>query len=101
MSMNKLRGLVMFAAMGFGALTGCGGVEESVTPETASVEQEVKQCSNNNQCPSGYLCINSGCRLAVDGGGGGGSIICGDITCASGQLCCLNTMTCAPACAIP
>ncbi|RKH61942.1 hypothetical protein [Corallococcus aberystwythensis] len=101
MSMNKLRGLVMFAALGFGALTGCGGVEDAAAPEMDSVEQGLKYCQDNSQCPSGQGCINSACRPVADD-----AIPCGKwdpatgsfpstTYCNSSQICCLNTGTCA------
>ncbi|WP_223639178.1 hypothetical protein [Corallococcus sp. EGB] len=100
MSMNKLRGLVMFAALGFGALVGCGGVADGSELETASVEQDLKQCWSNDDCPVGQGCINSACRpTPVDG------IPCGIMDpatgemasttyCSSTQICCLNTGSC-------
>ena len=96
MSKNKLRGLVVFAALGIGVLTGCGGVDGSaVEQEPASMEQELKYCRSNADCIGGELCINSACRP-----GSLEPIICGDITCADGQICCVNNWSCQDACSI-
>ncbi|RKG72217.1 hypothetical protein D7W79_29155 [Corallococcus exercitus] len=100
MSMSKLRGLVMFAALGFGALAGCGGVEESASPETASVEQDLQYCQDNSGCRTGYSCINSACRPTPPDGVACGIMdpatgqISNTTYCTSTQICCLNTGTC-------
>ncbi|NOK17896.1 hypothetical protein [Corallococcus carmarthensis] len=110
MSMNKLRGLVMFAALGFGALAGCGGVEESAAPDMASVEQDLLYCQDNSGCPSGQSCINSACRPTPPGGRACGKMdpATGEMSnttyCTATQICCLNTGTCVSnynQCAVP
>jgi hypothetical protein len=103
MNMSKLRGLVMFAALGLGALSGCGGVEDVEATETASVEQGLQYCQSNSDCPSTQACINSACRpMPAD------PIPCGKWDPATGsfptttycngntQICCLDTGTCSP-----
>lgn len=93
MGMNKLRGLVMFAVLGLGALTGCGGVKDSGAPETASVEQGLKYCADNDGCEEGQGCIDSACRPVTPNDvpcGFKESTPNGTTYCYSGQLCCLN-----------
>jgi hypothetical protein len=98
--MNAFRGLVMFAALGFGALVGCGGVQEEQAPQTASVEQELLRCGPNGECPSGQVCISGACRPQPSNG-----VPCGKwdpatgtfpptTWCYSNQICCLDTGTC-------
>ncbi|QSQ19785.1 hypothetical protein JY651_31435 [Pyxidicoccus parkwayensis] len=65
--MSKLRGLVMFGALSLGALAGCGGVEDAPASELASVEQDLKYCQQNSDCPSGQGCISSACRTLPPG----------------------------------
>ncbi|PTL82918.1 hypothetical protein [Vitiosangium sp. GDMCC 1.1324] len=98
MSRNKLRGLVMFAALGFGALAGCGGMEDgsAAGQEPASMEQDLKFCRTNADCTNGQYCINSACRVGSDE-----PLICGDITCADGQICCVYNWSCQTACPFP
>ncbi|NPC69200.1 hypothetical protein HPP05_05490 [Corallococcus exiguus] len=99
--MSKLRGLVMFAALGFGALAGCGGVaDDGQVSELASVEQGVRYCEYTNQCPSGQVCINSGCQTVPEGSfpcerwDFGPEAASSLVYCKPTQICCLTTGTC-------
>lgn len=98
MSMNKLWGLVVFAALGAGALAGCGGMENGSASgsEPASVEQGLMYCTSDSQCTNGYKCIDSACRAAPDD-----AITCGNITCSSTEICCVYNWTCQTKCPFP
>ncbi|MCE9666364.1 hypothetical protein LY474_00945 [Myxococcus stipitatus] len=95
--MKTFRAMLTFAGLGMAILSGCGGAQtDSTGVETQTAEQELKYCTSNSQCPSGQYCINSACRIGSDE-----PIICGDITCADGKICCVNNWTCNTTCATP
>ncbi|GMU07228.1 hypothetical protein ASNO1_34810 [Corallococcus caeni] len=97
-------GLALVAVLGFGtALVGCGGVSDSASDTVpASSEQQLVQCSSNDQCGPGDACINNACRPIPIGGRPcaaieevqGGAQLAGSTYCGPSEICCLTTLMC-------